>query len=147
MYIIRDMRYDDLDWVINTVAPYTIENDLKRPELYHPEQLEQLFNHTLVNGLSYVCEQHGNPVGIVAGLLHGHVFNPDIKMATALFWFVDPDHRNTRAAYLLLQKYNNEVERQGRENVFAIQDYSLKSDRYFTKMGFTPGEKIFVKRV
>lgn len=147
MYKLRDMEYDDLDWVVNTVAPYTISNDLKRPELYNSEQLTKVFNFILVNGLSYVCEHDGEPVGIVAGLLHGHVFNPEVLMATSVFWFVDPEHRNTRAAHMLLSTYNKEVARQGRENIFSLQDYSLKSDKYFSRMGFVPGEKLYRKGI
>lgn len=144
MYTLRPMSMYDEDWIVNTVAPYTVENDLKRNDLYNKEQLTKLFHMCLVSGVSFICEREGEPIGVIGGVQHGHVFNPEIPMVTTLFWFVDPQYRNSRAAYVLMKAYLDEIG--DIECIFSLQDYSLKKDTFMLKMGFTHGERVFVKR-
>lgn len=43
------------------------------------------------------------PVGFIGGIMHPHFFNPSLRVLTEMFWWVEPNERNTRAGYRLLQ--------------------------------------------
>ena len=142
-YSVRYLEMRDQDWVVNVAARRTILEDLKKPELFNSDQIDKLFNIAVVGEHSFICEKDGQPIGLVGGLQHGHIFNPNISMISTLFWYVLPEYRTGRAAYSLISAYKKSIDMVGLECVFAIQEYSLAKSDTFIRLGFTHGEAVF----
>lgn len=142
-YTVRYAEMRDKEWVIDEAAKRTIFEDLQKPELFNPTQLGKLFDIAILGEHSYICEKDGQPIGLVAGIQHGHIFNPEVLMISTLFWYVLPEHRTGRAAYQLISSYKKSVDMVGLECVFAIQEYSQAKANTFLRLGFTHGEGVF----
>lgn len=142
-YHIRSLSEQDRNWLLDIASYDTIHNDLGKPELYNREQLDNLFTTAQHGDYSFVCEMNGELIGIVSGIQHGHLFNPDVQLISTLFWYVAPAFRNSRAGWLLLKRYTDAVKASGLNCIFAIQNYSNVKPSIFHKAGFTDGEQVF----
>lgn len=142
-YTVRAPLYSDKEWVVGHLAFQTLENDLKRPELYNEEQLNTIFNTCFTKGKGWVVEKDGKPVGVLGGILHGHIFNPEVPCFTVVFWFIEEEYRGSRAAWLLLKKLIEFKEFEEVEVALAVQTYSLNHDTLLKRLGFVEGERTF----
>lgn len=137
---IRSLELTDKEVVTNTLGRRTIEEDLKRPELFNLQQLENLFNITLAHGNGFIVEENELVVGVIGGIEHGHILQPDVRCFTALFWFVLPEYRKSRAGWYLLREIKKYSLKRDLELSLALQEYSLKDDTIMQKLGFKKGE-------
>ena len=146
-YKVRPLNYFDKDWVVDDLGVYTITHDLQRPELVNTMQLRKLFDLSLQSVKGFVVESDGKPVGVLGGIQHGHILNPDHPCYTVLFWFIDPTHRKSRAAWLLLKAVKEFCRENGKELSFALQTYSLSNTSALPKLGFEVGETTYRMKV
>lgn len=143
---IRPLTFFDKSWVIEELGQHTLVHDLKRPELYNPVQLSNLFNTCMKMGKSWVAEENGKRLGVIGGVEHGHVFNPEFSVFTVVFWFVEEESRGSSAAWRLLKTVIDYSKTNELELALAVQTYSLKHHSILTKLGFTEGERTFRMR-
>lgn len=142
-YRVRRATLEDKEWVVDHLGYITIHEDLKRPELYNRDQLATIFNSCYSLGRGWVVEKDGKAIGVLGGIKHGHIFNPEHMCFTVAFWFVEPEFRGSRAAWLLLKSLVEYCESEELEIALALQTYSLSSHRLLLKMGFKEGERTF----
>lgn len=142
-YSLRNLEYSDREWVVYELGEYTIRNDMKREELYNPDQLLKIFDLCATNGKGFVVECDGKPVGVIGGLQHGHIFNPDVRCYSVVFWFVHEKYRKTRASWLLLKSLTTHCKEQGLELSLALQEYSLSNPKSLMRLGFVKGETTY----
>ena len=143
MYNIRYLEERDRRWVIDIAARRTIIEDLKKPNLYNEDQLNGLFSLAVCGNHAFVCERNGEVVGLVAGIRHGHLFNPNVELVSTLFWYVLPEYREGRSAYLLLKRYRKSLDDENIWCVFSTQEYSSAKEETFSRFGFSKGENIY----
>ena len=67
---------------------------------------EALLAHLMETQFVAVAEADGTPVGLIAGAVQPHPFNPTLRMATELWWWVTPPARHSRAGLALLNAYD-----------------------------------------
>lgn len=72
-------------------------------------------------------------VGLIAGTLQPHPFDPETLCATSLFWFVTPEHRRSRAGALLFMDFESWAASTGA----PIQAFSLVAGSAITTESFT----------
>lgn len=142
-YKVRKALATDKEWVVDELSKQTLANDLQRPDLYDPRQIRTLTNRVLLQGKGWVVEKDGKRIGVIGGLLHGHIFNPQVQCFTVLFWYVEEEYRNSRAAWLLLKELMKYVNERKLELSLTVQEYSLKHYSFLEKLGFKNKETIF----
>jgi len=145
---IRPARPEDLDWLLAQLRQFSDFFGSKRPllgdEAYARDQLSLIMRDHLM----LIADGEGvGPVGFTAGLLNPHFFNPDIRVLAEAFWWVDHDHRGSRAASLLMDAFID----WGREHAdwitFALQERTRIKDQSLIKRGFKRQEKNFLMEI
>ena len=86
-------------------------------------------------------------VGMIAGFMAPHIYNPQIRTLTEAAWWVAEEHRMSKAGKLLLDSF---VEF-GKENVdwiiATLEHDSPVGDEVFLKRGFKHKERSFILEV
>lgn len=100
------------------------------------------------NHLIFVAESsEAGRLGLIAGLVVPHVFNPKIQVLQEILWWVSEEYRGSRAGLLLL----NEFVDWGKRNVdwimFTLEKHSPVSDRPLIKRGFRSMETAYLLEV
>jgi hypothetical protein len=145
---IRGGRVDDVQWLLPQLKAFAQFFGTKK-SLYLNDAHSTAVMLDLINRhVLFVAERDdGSPVGFIAGFLGVHPFNPEIKLLTESFWWVDPQFRGSRAAILLLEEFTN----WGKANVdwitFALEAKSPVTERCLTRRGFQLQERSFLMEV
>jgi len=95
----------------------------------------------------FLLEDGGDLVGMLVGGIASPLFSKD-RVATELAWFVEPEHRDGRAAYKLLASYEKWAKDSGCSFVTMVDIDTLESlEPLYTRKGYTLTEKTYVKEI
>lgn len=121
--------------------------DTAMPVYHSDEHTMKGLKDLMDNHLMLLAEKDGDPKGFICGLINKHMFNPDIRTLTEIFWWVKMGERNTKAASYLIDSF---VE-WGKENVdwicFSIQQNTPIKPVSLVKRGFEFKEQAFLMEV
>lgn len=145
-YVVKQLTKEMLPWFIETAAVRMLVDELKRPELLNIENFYSLGNLSLSANASFIVYADDEPVGAIGGILVPNLFNPSLKTLCEIFWYVSPDHRNTRAGYLLLKALSDRAEEIADELTVSLLPSSEVNIDALEKKGFKFEELAFRKR-
>ena len=94
-----------------------------------------------------IAKKDGESIGMVGGMVYPVWYNSDIIMGQEFFWYVKPEERRGVGKKML-----DELERIAKEKGAVIfemmsMDAMPSLDKFYTKVGYEPSEKIFIKRL
>jgi GNAT superfamily N-acetyltransferase len=92
----------------------------------------------------------GRPVGTVSGLLYPIWFNHKHLTGQEMFWFVDPDHRRSKAGKLLfdaLEKWAASTGAQSFSMASAAGPHQKRVNQIYEKKGYAPTETSYIKEL
>ena len=119
-----------------------------KTSLYGDDDYPEKFISGLIQDhLFLVAVMENKIVGLIAGMRLPHVFNPKIMTLTEIFWWVNPEYRNTRAGALLLKEYVDFGKKNVDWIICTIEDGSPVNENTFYKRGFKLKEKSFLMEV
>ena len=146
--VIRRANENDLDWLLSELKAFA--DFFGTGKILFPSKLtdaEALLKTWIAGQLMFMAERDGERLGFIAGMIHQHVFNPEIRCLTEMFWWVPEKHRGTRAGLMLI----NEFAKWGKDNVdwvlFTLEDNSPVNEKSLTKRGFKLKEKQYLLEV
>ncbi len=104
--IVRRATPGDIDYIVSQFPAFSRHYGTKKA-LFGDEQYARSGMASVINDhLVFVAESEKQGLmGFIAGLVSAHIYNPDIRVLTELFWWVEPRHRKTRAAVLLMDEF------------------------------------------
>ena len=76
--------------------------------------------NVIETGVGFVAEREGRIVGFILGALAPLWFAPRVTVAAELAWWVQPEHRNTRAGIKLLNAFEAWAEDHGARVVLMM---------------------------
>jgi len=84
---------------------------------------------------------------MVGGLVYGHYFDMNRRIASELFWWVDPEARGNGIGIRLLKALEDWARGRGAERLTMLYMKSLGQglEKLYTRYGFIPHEASFVK--
>jgi hypothetical protein len=91
-----------------------------------------------------VADADGSPVGFIAGAVVPHPFNPDIRIATELFWWVVPPARGSRAGLALLDAYDTWATDAADLKAMTLEAHSPVNPRTLLKRGYQLAESQYI---
>ncbi|HLB68751.1 MAG TPA: GNAT family N-acetyltransferase [Thermoplasmata archaeon] len=112
----------------------------------HAESMLRLLraDHILLTAVT----ETGEAVGFIAGWVSGHPFNPAVRVATHFWWYVDPVHRHSRAASLLLSDFVVTAEDRGCQRItLCLGPRTMIRDESLEKIGFKHSDRCYVKEI
>lgn len=145
---VRQAVKDDVDFLLSQLAVfsdfYGTKKKLFPNEDYAREKLTELIKGHVV----FISEKQGvGSIGFIAGILFNHPFNPDIRVLSETFWWVQEEYRNSKAGLMLLNKFTEIGKDSADWTTIAIEEKSPISDRVLLKRGFKPTEKNYLLEV
>lgn len=136
--IVRKATKFDSTKVLDMIQSFSEQNNM--PDQLSNDTLDlnhigSIFHHVILGGgLCLVAEKENQVVGFIMGIKNSNIWYPNqITLAELMVW-VDPEHRNGRAGYLLLKEYNNEAElmRQNKQ----ITMYTMTKTKHFAQINY-----------
>lgn len=87
-------------------------------------------------------------IGFIIGICGPHIYNPQLKTLTELFWWVNPAHRKTKAGLLLMKRFLQWGKENGFDWINATRQANspVKRETY-EKLGFRFQEECYVMEV
>lgn len=145
---IRNANELDIEVISEMLVEYI--NDLGELALYgqaSPEYRKHFIEELIRKNICIIAEQENQIVGLITGLVHPHIYNPEVTAVTELFWYVLPSHRQSLAAAKLFSAFKLEASRRGKLIYFNLAIQSQVKHESITKRGFSQCETHFVMQV
>lgn len=108
------------------------------------QHCEALLAHLMETQFIAIADADGAPVGLIAGALAPHPFNPDLVIATELWWWVNPPDRGTRAGLMLLEAYDEWANANADIKGMTLEAGSPVNPRTLEKRGYALAEHQYV---
>lgn len=117
---------------------------------FSEERCEELFRRYLTSDkrdLVIILAVEETPFGMIVGFANSIPFSNE-KIAAELAWWVDEDKRGTKGSLLLFKAYEDWAVRIGAKiSQMAMLDEVTNLTKFYTKQGYTPAERSYVKRI
>lgn len=143
-YTVALADYDDLKWIVDEAASMMLSEEVGNNQLYHKLTITNLVLNALATETLFIAKKDEKPVGVIGGVLVPHYLNADKKTLAEIMWYVLPDHRKGRAAFLLLDIYSKKAKEVADLATFSLLATSPISDRTLERFGFKPKERSFI---
>lgn len=145
---VRPGGAQDLDWLVGELRAFSDFYGTKR-KLFETEEYARTGLEKIINDHVLFVAQKGDvgPVGFIAGLIVPHIFNPTITVLNEAFWWVKPEHRRSRAGYLLLREFVHFGEQNADWLLFTLETHSPVKDAALLKLGFKAQETSYLLEV
>lgn len=147
MYRIGSLTHSDYIWSVEVAATRMLLEEVKRPELLHKENLYRLVDKMIVDDTAIICYKGDEPVGCIGALLVPNTYNPEIATLAELIWYVVPEHRKSRAGFMLLEAYMKMADELADEATLSLLSSSEVNLDSLAKRGFLQEEFAFRKKI
>jgi hypothetical protein len=123
---------------------YNSKHSLYPNEDYLNDGLSEFFkNHLFL----IAVDSEDKVLGLISGLIAPHIYNPSLSVLTESFWWVNPEYRNSRVGYALLDAFIEHGKKNCDWIITTLEDESPVKDSVFTERGFSFKEKSFLMEV
>lgn len=131
----------DLPYFISLVHEIHKRGDIGNfPVVLNDDYLNAMFTSTLHGaGISLIAETD-NTVGMLLAIISPNIWSESTIVMNEIMLYVDEDHRNSRAGYLLIQEYKDrclELIEKKRIHYYTINTAKSMFDLDFTRFGYT----------
>lgn len=146
--LVRRATTADIDWLLGELNEFADFLDTSK-KLYADDEAygRNLLTNFIEKHFVLVAERDGARVGFIAGYVMPHMFNPKLRVLAEIWWWVNPAHRKTRAALMLLNEYT----KWGKENcdlvTMAVETITPVNERCLTKRGYRLHERSYLLEI
>lgn len=104
-YLVRRAKASDDPWLLEAMRDFETEADFVRSVMSASDDVTRARIRWVEENHLFLVAQlttTGENVGFCAGVVMPHIFNPELKSFHELLWWVQPRHRGSSAAAMLL---------------------------------------------
>lgn len=146
---VRLAGFADVPWLLHELrafaSAYPVQS-ARFPVVGSDAHAEALVGHLIRTQYVAVAEREdGQLVGLVAGVLQPHPFNPDLTIAAELWWWVTPPARGSRAGLLLLADLERWAAEADAPLVLTTEATTAVTDRHLLRRGYVPVERQWLR--
>lgn len=146
--VVRRAEQADVPWVLGQLRAFAAAYGTRRSLFGDAGHAEALVAGLIEDQFVAIAERDGEPVGLIAGVLQPHPFNPDLQVASELWWWVTPEVRGSRAGHLLLDAFEGwALESEADLINFTLEAHSPVRDRTLERRGYRLFERQFLREV
>jgi GNAT superfamily N-acetyltransferase len=131
--------------IVNLLKDFAEEANWEYCNLYYiKDYFKTQINNP--NGIWFTLEYKNKIVGVICGLLHQHIYDPEKIVLTELVWYVDKNYRNNKYNLKLIKYFENKGKELGADKIFLTLRMSLKSEsveKFYKRLGYKEEEKTF----
>jgi len=144
---IKRATADDVEWLLGQLLEFSKFYGTKL-SLFGSEDVARAGVINLVdNHVCFLAWRGDDRLGLIAGYEVDHPYNPEIRLLTESFWWVDPKHRMSRAGLMLLDKFTEYGEDNCDWVTFALEHHSPVKDDCLLRRGYRLNERSYLKEV
>lgn len=144
---VRHAASEDVDWIVSELKKFSEFYGTQRELFLNEENSKPLVQMWVSEHLVLVAERESQLLGFIAGLVHPHLYNPEIQVLSELFWWVPEEYRNTRAGALLLNEYMMWGKKNTNWITMTLEHNSPVNEKSLFKRGFKLVEKSYLLEV
>lgn len=143
----------DIPWILGELKKFAVflgtTRSLFPDEAYATAKLQELIETQVFCIVESTIENahDGTRVGFIAGIAGPHYFNPEIRVLSELFWWVQPEWRGTRAGALLFAEFMNCGRSRADMVVMTLEEQSPVHEETLLRHGFKRYERNYVLEV
>ena len=136
----------DIPWLLTQLRVFASHYPVALPIVGTDSYSETLLG-TLMRDqyLSVATLDDGTPVGLIAGALVAHPYNPELLIVSELWWWVTPEARGSRAGMMLLADLERWADAHDAPLSLTMETNTALNDRHLTKRGYVPVERQFIR--
>jgi GNAT superfamily N-acetyltransferase len=90
-------------------------------------------------GRIFIAERESQVTGMLIAVKNNNIWDPSLRVIDELAYWVDPEHRGSRAGYQLIRAYQlwaEELRSQGQIEAYTISKMSQGPDLNYQRLGF-----------
>lgn len=137
----------DLDWLQSELKAFADFHGSRLSLYGDPEYVRRYMLSHMRDHVLLVAETEHGQVGFIAGFITQHPFNPRIRVLTETFWWVNEEHRGSRAGLMLLNAFTDIGKDKADWIVFTLEHHSPVTDRCLLKRGYQLRERQYLLEV
>lgn len=147
--IVRRATEEDIPWLMVQLRAFAATVPTRHSVMGSDLYCEALLGRLIKEQYVAIAMRDGEAVGLIAGLVQPSPFNPDLQLASELWWWVTPEERHGRAGLLLLDAYEDWVENESDAEMsnFTLETISPVSDRALTRRGYREFERQYIREI
>lgn len=134
---------EDLPTVLRLVMSFGKETDYQ--DLISEEVTEALIRTLITSDNNSTIVMLWKDVGVIAGAKVPFIYGPH-TVATELFWWVQPDHRQLGVGEQLLNAFEFWAQKVGCDLITMV-GLDNKLDKYYRKKGYKLYERAYMKKI
>lgn len=146
---IRHGSPEDVAWLLGQLRAFSAFYGTRLPLFGEDEEHAKTVVGTMIRDhlVLVAVSDDGERQGFISGYVIAHPYNPQIRMLSESFWWVDPKFRGTRAGLLLLANFTE----WGKANVdwitCVLEDRSPVNGRSLERRGYRLNERCYLLEV
>jgi Acetyltransferase (GNAT) family len=129
----------DIRYIVGVLCKKMLVEEYNAPHLYDEDTQANLVYCSVKSRTCWVTEVDGKLTGVIVSLPSPHIYNSKLMSLSELVWYVLPEHRNSRAALLLLNAFTKESDNYDVSS-FSILPSSNVQLKALLKRGFNMKE-------
>jgi hypothetical protein len=130
----------DLPYFLRTVHEIHKKGEIGTFDVpLNDDYLNTMFATAINGGGLVLIAESDEPIGIMLALISPNIWSEQTLLMNELLWYVDEEYRNTRAGYLILQKYQaicEDLIKKKRIKFHTINTAKPMFDIDFTRFGY-----------
>lgn len=144
---VRRATLTDIPWLLIQIAAFEKFAGFKRKLMADKAHARRVLAGMISNHVVLIAHKGRERQGFIAGFDQPHPFNPDIRVLTEAFWWVDERSRGSRAGAMLLMEFEILGRAVADWIIFSLEHHSPVHETHFTKRGFRLVEKAYLLEV
>lgn len=144
MYKVRVATPSDIPYIVDVAATRMLVEEINKPQYVVKSRMHSLAAGSIAESHLWIALKNDVPVGALAATSVPNLFNPAIMCLAEVFWWVDPEHRQSRAGVLLLKAFIDESDKYD-EASMSLLTTSRVLNQTLEKRGFVLREFGFHK--
>lgn len=141
----RRATVEDVPWLLDELREFAAHYPITNVALFGSDAHAEGLLLALIGGQYVAIAHRGDErMGLIAGGLARHPYNPDLLVASELWWWVTPAHRGTRAGYALLAAFQRWARHAGADLVtMTLASNSQVRPNALERLGYRETERAF----
>jgi hypothetical protein len=153
---VRRANEGDIPWLLGELKKFSAFAATKLP-IFDPETAEAKILELVQKHVVFLAVRKTSvvgsgidlylPIGFIAGAIIPHFFNPKLTVFSELLWWVQEEHRGSRASVLLLNEFTEFGKRHANWITMALESLSPVNSKCLERRGYRLQERSFLLEV
>ena len=144
--MVREGTLEDIHLLLPLMKSFSQQLGGFYEENYKDKPIAHLLSKCITEGVLFVYEAGGEPVGLIGGILSRNMWNPSVIQIEEVAFYVHESHREGSAGGRLLLAYQNKIDDSGVSiSTLKLLHNSPDIERHYEKLGYSKMETTYAK--